>query len=102
MYARIFACTLTLLLVAILNAQEKSKQPADGKQQAKPAAVAGCLTGEWAKGPEAIRGRENIAGKKVREGKKVEEEPEPEPGQRFFKVTEVEHLADTCALAEER
>jgi hypothetical protein len=56
------------------------------------------LTGHWAKSPEELAERENIAGKKVREGKKVKDEPEPE--QRFFKVTKVVHLADTCALPE--
>jgi hypothetical protein len=56
------------------------------------------LAGEWVEGPEGIQGRENIAGKKVREGKKVKDDPEPE--QRFFKVTKVVHLADTCALPE--
>jgi hypothetical protein len=56
------------------------------------------LTGEWAEGPEELRGRENIAGKKVREGKKVKDEPEPQ--ERFFKVARLEHLADTCTLPE--
>lgn len=132
---RIFACTLALLLVVFLNAQDKPKKAAGDKQQGRSANVEGCLTGpndqnvyvlanedeccillegepdmsahvghkvrltgEWAEGPEGIRGRENIAGKKVREGKKVEKQEPPE--RRFFKVTGIEHLADTCALPE--